>query len=414
MRISIATPAALRALAGRFDVELSEGAAGILLTMLASVFAALLLLGLRAMLTGTGFHRFGDFHALWASGFIAHEGQAALNYDSDALHLRQALLGMNPRAFNPFPYPPTFLMLLKPLGGIDQSTAFALFMGATFALYLLAMTCGSFRSIPRWCGALLAPATTIALISGQTGFLSGALMIGGLRLAPSRPLVAGVMFGLLSYKPQLGVLLPIALVSAGQWRTIAAAAVTGLVCAAASAALFGPDIWATWLHQLLDYSQHFDPVNYLMPTIEANARMLGLPEKLAQAAQAAVTIPVVIVVWRGFRAGVTERAAALLVVGTFLATPHAFNYDMPMTTAAVVWYFEERRAQGGLTIGEALALALVLFLPFAMWALGDKGPPISWAPLLCLFAMIARPWEAQRRRVAPEGQGVRFAIGPAE
>jgi hypothetical protein len=364
--------------------------------VLASVFAVLLFMGLRALATGSGFHRYGDFYALWASGFIAHEGQPALNYDSDALHLRQAVLGMNPRAYNPFPYPPTFLLMLAPLGALGLAAAFALFMGSTFALYLWAMTGGRLRSAPRWLGALLAPATTIALISGQSGFLSGALMLGGLRLAGSRPIVAGVLFGLLAYKPQLGVLVPIALISAGLWRTIAAAAAATLACAALSNLAFGSDIWAIWLRQLLDYSGHFDPVNHLMPTIEANVRMLGAPAKLALIVQVAVSLPVAILVWRAFRDGVTERAAALLVVGTFLATPHAFNYDMPMMTAAVVWYFEESlRVRRGIALGEALALALALILPFAMWALGEKGPPMSWAPELWLFALIARPREAR-------------------
>ena len=397
MRVSLSLPA-LRTSAGRLDFELSEPARDLILTALGSVFAVMLFFGLHALFTGSGFQRFGDFHALWASGFIAHEGQPALNYDSDALHVRQAVLGMNPRAFNPFPYPPTLLLMLAPLGGLGLGSAFALFMGGTFALYLLAMAGGDFRIGPRLFAALLAPATTITLVSGQTGFLSGALMLGGLRLAQSRPIVAGVLFGLLAYKPQLGVLVPVALISAGRWRTIASAAVTGLVCAALSSWAFGWEIWPIWLHQLADYSGRFAPVNHLMPTIEANARMLGLPERLAQVVQAAVAIPVAILVWRAFRAGVTERAAALLVVGTFLATPHAFNYDMPMTTAAIVWYFEESlRLRRGLTLGEATVLMLALLLPFAMWALGDKGPPISWAPLLLLFAMIARP----RRATAP-------------
>jgi hypothetical protein len=407
MRVSLFRPA------GRLDFELSERARNLILTVLASVFAALLFLGLRALVTGSGFHRFGDFYALWASGFISHEGQPALNYDSDALHLRQAALGMNPRAFNPFPYPPTFLLMLAPFGGLGLGVAFALFMSLTFALYLWAMTGGNFRSALRWCGALLAPATTITLISGQSGFLSGALMLGGLRLARSRPIVAGVLFGLLAYKPQLGLLLPVALISAGLWRSIAAAAVTCAVCAVASGWAFGDEIWPVWLHQMVDYSGHFDPLNHLMPTIAANARMLGLPARVALVVQAAVTIPVMIVVWRAFRAGVTERAAALLVVGTFLATPHAFNYDMPMMTAAIIWYFEESlRARGGPTLGEATMLTLALMLPFAMWALGDKGPPISWAPLLLLFVMIARPRQALA--TLQEHREVTLTIRPAE
>jgi hypothetical protein len=413
MRLPASMRAALRTFDGWLDVELSERALGILLSVSAAVFAVLLFMGLRAVATGSGFHRFGDFHALWTSGFIAHERQPALNYDSEALHLRQAVLGMNPRAFNPFPYPPTFLLMLAPFGGFGVEAAFALFMGSTFALYIWAMTGGKLRSAPRWFGALLAPATTIALVSGQSGFLSGALMLGGLRLAGSRPILAGVMFGLLAYKPQLGLLVPIALISAGQWRTIAAAAVTGAVCVAVSSWAFGFEIWPIWFRQLLDYSGHFDPLNYLMPTIEANARMLGLPERLARALQAAVAIPVAAVVWRAFRAGVDERAGMLLVVGTFLATPHAFNYDLPMTTAAVVWYLEEGSSRPGrLTLGEAVVLALALMLPFAMWALGAKGPPISWAPLLLLFAMIARP--RPERAPLPEYRDVRLAIHPAE
>jgi hypothetical protein len=407
MRVSLFRPV------GRLDFELSETARNLILTVLASVFAALLFFGLRALVTGSGFHRFGDFYPLWASGFVSHEGQPALNYDSDALHLRQAALGMNPRAFNPFPYPPTFLLMLEPFGGLGLGVAFTLFMSLTFAFYLWAMTGGNFRSAPRLCGALLAPATTITLISGQSGFLSGALMLGGLRLAGSRPIVAGVLFGLLAYKPQLGLLLPVALISAGLWRSIAAAAVTWAVCAIASSWAFGADIWPVWFHQMVDYSGHFDPLNYLMPTIAANARMVGLPARIALVVQAAVTIPVMIVVWRAFRSGVTERAAALLVVGTFLATPHAFNYDMPMMTAAIVWYFEESlRARRGPTLGEATMLTLALMLPFAMWALGEKGPPISWAPLLLLFVMIARPSEALV--TLREHRDVTLTIRPAE
>jgi hypothetical protein len=239
---------------GGLDFELNESARNLVLTVLASLFAAMLFFGLREPMTGSGFHRFGDFYALWTSGFICHEGQPALNYDSDALHLRQAMLGMNPLEFNPFPYPPTFLLMLAPFGGLGLGVAFALFMSLTFAFYLWAMTGGNFRSMPRLCGALLAPATTITLVSGQSGYLSGALMLGGLRLAGSRPIVAGVLFGLLAYKPQLGLLLPVALISAGLWRSIASAAATVVVCAVASSWAFGADIWPLWVHQMVYYS----------------------------------------------------------------------------------------------------------------------------------------------------------------
>ena len=127
-----------------------------------------------------------------------------------------------------------------------------------------------------------------------------------------------------------------------------------------------------------------------MPTIAANARMLGAPGPLALAVQALVAIGVAVVVWRAFRRGVSPRAGALLLVGTFLATPHALNYDLPMTTVAALWYLESRiRATRGLRLSEIVVLTFALVLPFAMLALGAHAPPISWAPELALFGLIA-------------------------
>jgi len=383
---------ALRTASGALDPEVRDGRLNVVFTILAAVFAAYLVLGVNAAATGSGSNRFGDFYALWCSAFVAHDGAPALSYDADALHLRQAALGMNPRAYNPFPYPPTFLLILAPFGWLSLGAAYALFMSATLAGYLWAMVGGRLRDWPRLVGALIAPATGVALFSGQSGFLSGALMLGGLRLAESRPIVAGALFGLLAYKPQLGVLVPIALIAAGFWRTIAAAGVTLLACALISSAAFGMNIWPVWLGSLVAYSGSFDTVDYLMPTIAANARMLGAPAYVALTLQACAAIAVALVVWRAFRAGVSPRAGALLVVGTFLATPHAFNYDLPMMTSAVLWYGEERiRATRSLALSEIVILSLALILPFAMFALGKNAPPISWAPELLLFCLIARP-----------------------
>lgn len=393
LRLRIAD--ALRRADRALDVEVRDGRLNIVLTILAAVFAAYVVLAVKTIATGSGGYRFGDFYALWCSAFIAHDGAPALNYDADALHLRQVAMGMHANAYNPFPYPPTFLLILAPLGWLGIGAAYALFMSATFAGYLWAMTGARFKGWPRLAGAAIAPATGIALISGQSGFLSGALMLGGLRLAQSRPIMAGVLFGLLTYKPQLGVLVPVALIAAGLWRTVAAASATLLLCAAVSSAAFGANIWPAWFASLIAYSGQFNPVDYLMPTIAANARMLGAPAPVALALQAGAAVAVAVVVWRAFRAGVSPRAGALLIVGTFLATPHAFNYDLPMTTAAVLWCLEERiGARQSLALSEIVILTLALILPFAMLALGKNAPPISWAPEILLFCLIARPSSA--------------------
>jgi hypothetical protein len=396
-----------RAIGRVWDFEVREKPLNLVVTIVLPVFAAYVYLCVKSVATGVQTYPFGDFHALWSSAVITHEGSAALNYDPDALHARQVAMGMNPHAYNPFPYPPIVLLLLAPLGAFGVGAAFGLFMIPSFALYLWSMVGGRARDWRWWLGACAAPASGITIISGQTGFLSGALMIGGLRLAANQPVLSGVLFGLLTFKPQLGVLVPFALVAAGLWRTIAAASATVAVGALLSSVVFGQGIWPRWVHSIVDYAGDFHPIAEYMPTIYANAIMLGASRGVALAAQLLVAIPVIAMVWRAFRAGPTPRACALLLVGTFLATPHAFNYDMPMMTAAIVWYLTERHeASRSLDVGELVSLILALILPFLMLVARGSGMAISYAPELLLFFLIARPQAAFADAKRPLTAGV--------
>lgn len=396
--------AAVAAVICALDLELSGRRLRVVLAVLLALSAAFVALCLQSIVTASPPYKFGDFQALWTSGLLAHDGDAAANYDPETLHSRQIALGMRAGEHNPFPYPPIFLLILAPLGGLSRPAAFALFMGVTFAGYLWASTGGRWRDWPNLLGALAAPATGVNLIFGQSGFLAGGLTLGGLNLVERRPIVAGVLFGLLAYKPQLAVLVPVVLVAARCWRTLAAACATFFVCAAAATAAFGANVWAMWVSSLLDYSR-MTMVDRLMPTVAASLRSAGAPAPIALAAQAAVTIAVGAVVWRACRSGVTPRAAALAVVGAFLATPHALNYDLPMTTAAAVWYLDRRvRATQGLFVGEILILALALALPLAELAFGAHTPPIAWAPIMALFALIAVDPYAARAATTAVGE----------
>src|SRR5262249_48040094 len=95
--------------------------------------------------------------------------------------------------------------------------------------------------------ALAFPAVFINLGHGQNGFLTAALLAGSLILIDRRPLAAGALIGLLAYKPQFGVLIPLALVATPRWRTLAAAALTVLASCALATALFGPEVWVAFV-----------------------------------------------------------------------------------------------------------------------------------------------------------------------
>ena len=199
-RRSAAVIAAFRAI----DVELSERRLRIVLAVLFALSATFVALCVQSVVTATPPYKFNDFQALWTSGVLAHDGEPTANYNSETLHLRLVALGMSADEHGPFPYPPIFLLILAPLGGLNRAAAYDVFIGASFVLYLWTSIGGRWRAWPHLVGALAAPATGVNFIFGQSGFLASGLMLGGLNFAERRPIVAGALFGLLAFKPQLG------------------------------------------------------------------------------------------------------------------------------------------------------------------------------------------------------------------
>jgi alpha-1,2-mannosyltransferase len=186
---------------------------------------------------------FGDFIALWSYAKIASAHPVAELYDFATLHARQLALGMDPSDQAPFPYPPMFIVLLWPLSLLPYDVAYLVWIVGTLALFVWAVV-GTCSRLPLCVfGAIVAPASATTIASGQSGFLAAALIISGVRLAGSRPILGGILIGILSYKPQFGFLVPIALASAGFWRAFAAASATTIGLAVLATLAFG---WAVW------------------------------------------------------------------------------------------------------------------------------------------------------------------------
>src|SRR4029077_5439722 len=95
-------------------------------------------------------------------------------------------------------------------------------------------------------GLLLGAAFPVVLANtmvGQNGFLTAALVGGTLYLLPTRPMLSGICLGLLSYKPQYGLLFPLALLAASQWTVFITAGVVAVAMAAVSWLAFGTESW---------------------------------------------------------------------------------------------------------------------------------------------------------------------------
>jgi alpha-1,2-mannosyltransferase len=327
---------------------------------------------------------FTDFFAIWNWARFEIEQPPAQIYDSASRHA--FMLSADPQytaelpfpypsVFRnpgemPFPYPPQYLLLLRPLGWLSYPVAHVLWSATTLVAYVIAVCAPGWQ--PRTTLlALLAPVTTTNLVYGQNGFLTAALLIGGIRLAPWRPITGGILLGLLAYKPQFGLLIPIALAAAGMWRATFAAALAVAAAVAASLVAFGVEPWPAWIRAMPDFVALLDAnrasLVQNMPTALANAFALGAGEHLAQIVQAAATVAAAAAVWIAFRGRPVPPAGngrgAVLAVAAVLAAPYAFVYDLTLVAAAVALFAGERPM---LSAGEVLVLAAAIMVPELM------------------------------------------------
>ena len=379
-----------------------------ILAMLCGLFA---ILAIPANLHGTKGFPFGDFFALWSYARIVILHPAAWLYDPVWLHQAQVAMGMLPGEQNPFPYPPTFLLLVWPIGLLGFWPAYIAWVGGSFCLYVVA-TC--LRAPGKaWAVAvtLFAPTTTACVVSGQSGFLLAALLVGGARLIGPRPVLAGILFGLLTYKPQFGLLVPLALLAARRWRCIAAACATTVVVGVLDTTVFGRTIWMAWWRSLPGYAAFFDWATAgirTIPTVLGNVQALGFSHDAAQAVQAVAALAAAAAVWAAWRRPGPFAIPALLAA-TCLATPHAFLYDLPLLSSGVLLFAGERlRARGMLVLPEVAVLAAVLAMPVAVTVLDTPGPlsTITVGLFLCLAVAACRERRLNAARPGP-------AAGPA-
>jgi len=288
-----------------------------------------------------------DFMAFWSFPRFVAAHEAGLIYSAPALQGFQKALYPGFGSFYPYLYPPTFLLPTWWLKFFGFRTAFVLWSVAGLALFAAA-TLALFRA--RWIVLLALLASPAALLNGATGetaFFTSALLFAGFAALPTRPLVAGIAFGLLTLKPQLGVLIPVFLLARGEWRAIFAATLTAALLMALSCAAFPPGMWLLWARTLPAYqSQYFTAGGLnlnIIVTPAANLVAVGAPPGIAWAAQLLCTLVVAGCVFLAARRAPYPLAVAALLTGSFLAVPHAYAYDSITLTAAMALCLESKK-----------------------------------------------------------------------
>ena len=254
-----------------------------------------------------------DFVSVWAAGRLVLEGHAAAAYDWPVHKAMEVTALGHPFAgYFGWHYPPTFLFIAAALSLMPYTAAYVLWAFGTFPAYLVAMR-GIVGDRTGYFVAAAFPAVLCNFIDGQNGFLSAALFGGTLVLLPRRPLLAGVLLGLLTYKPHLGLLFPIVLAASGRWRTFGAASVTAALMAAAAWAAFGVETWQAFVGNIGHTSEAFLSDGWAdwakLQSAFGLARVLGAPEGLAWTVQIVLALSVaaaVIALWRS-RCGLRDQ-----------------------------------------------------------------------------------------------------------
>jgi alpha-1,2-mannosyltransferase len=332
-----------------------------------------------------------DFVSFYAAGKLALAGTPALAYDQAAHFLTEQRFTVEGSPYQFFFYPPVFMLLFAPLALLPYYVAFYVFEIATLGAFLLTM-----RRIVRepgwlWAGPVLAfPAIFWTLGLGQNAFLTAALFGGFTLSIDRRPWLAGMLLGLLCYKPHFGLLAPVALMCGGHWRAFLAAGATVAGLVLLSVALFGAETWQAYLSAFAGSDAVYSSgrIDYAgIVTPFGAARLLGFAPSASYMVQAIFSGGMALVVARTWwRQTNRSLRAATLLSATLLAVPLALLYDKLLLLVAIGWLVRDARRDGFLP-WEKTGLLVVWLGSMAEYAIGSAwslplGPVISSAILL--------------------------------
>jgi hypothetical protein len=347
------------------------------------------------LLQPNGFYLGSDFANYWTGGRLALQGRLDVLYDFARYNaLLHEWFSPHLRLMN-FSYPPHALFLLAIFGAFPYLAALLLWsLAGAIGFIAVALGRRPHRGDGRIILALaLSPILWVNIVFGQFGLLLSVLFVGALRALPARLVLAGLLIGLLTIKPQLGLLLPLLLLLLPSWRALAAAVISAVVLVALSLLVFGVEPWQVYVTDTMPFQWHFIEVmdgfyRFQMVTPYTALWFCGLPVEAALALQGIISLLVAVATCAVVRSAADYPLKATVVAfGSVLMVPYVLAYDLAIPLAALVWYLSERASRVA-PLGIAL-VAAVWALPFALCILFQtQGLPVLPLVLLVCFGWL--------------------------
>ena len=348
-----------------------------------------------------------DFSNVYAAGELTWQGKPADAYSPALQHAAEkATFGGRDVPFYGWHYPPFFFAVAFLVAALPYAWGLALWLIASFAAYLAMIR----AILPRPETLLIAsafPAVFVNIGHGQNGFLTAALLGGALCLLDRRPWLAGILIGLLAYKPQYGVMIPVALLAGQRWSTVAAAGVTIVALVGLSFAAPGSGVW----HAFLD-STNFTQTVVLeqggtgwekIQSAFSAARNWGADVKTAYAIQLALGVMLAATLawlWRSDAA--LELKASALATASLLATPYVLDYDLVVLAVSIA-FLTRHGLKSGFRDYDISLLAAAWIVPLISRGLaGATGIPLGLIVMLALYvATLQRAIADRENAVVP-------------
>ncbi|KIC44095.1 hypothetical protein RA28_14010 [Ruegeria sp. ANG-S4] len=344
-----------------------------------------------------------DFTVFWSAAKLAFAGDPVAAFDPDNL---AAVHGVQGDFWMPWLYPPGFMLAILPLGAFSFPVAWVIFIGLSSLAMLAAVRPFAGGVTPVWIGFGFAPATFPALIVGQTSVLWIACLLAALAaLRGGRPVMAGVLIGFLTLKPQLGLLIPVALLACFAWRTVVSAAVTTILLAAISTFIMGVDYWIE-MNSLAQH--HFERIRdaaietHKMTSVYSVLAGIGFPEPWALSAQwttTALAAATIAVAWSNPKIEFDLRAATLLL-GIMVSSPYFWHYETAILAPASLFLLRAgvlTESRFGLLLaalmwlGLAPAIAILLLTDISFLSVRFFFAPVALAAIVvCVTALVRR------------------------
>lgn len=335
-----------------------------------------------------------DYLSFWLAGGQALNGTPELAYIPTEFAAIQKEFTGSDTMFGFF-YPPTFQLLQAGFALLPYKAAFLAFIVLTTALLCLACRMISGAWLLAAC-LILVPACINNAFHGQNAALTAALY-GFFLLGVERrkAILAGIALGLLTIKPQLGILAPVALIASWNWRAFLSASATTLIFAAASVAVLGTGVWLAFWQQapVAAAMMELGGVEWgKMISVYGGLRLLGAGHGAAMTVQAIAGLGALVCVWHAWRRSRDMAVRApVLVGGALLVTPFALSYDLTLLVVPCAFLIRDGLKSGFLPYEKAV-LALVIVLsastsPLAVWFALPVAPLL---PLMVLWLGLRR------------------------